>query len=64
MFFVHKLISEYTYRLYVCIHSCTCRNFHVWVECWMRRSDLSEEFDGWQVVDPTPQEKSAGEGLA
>lgn len=30
----------------------------------MRRSDLSEEFDGWQVVDPTPQEKSAGEGLA
>ncbi|XP_011619994.2 protein-glutamine gamma-glutamyltransferase 5-like isoform X2 [Takifugu rubripes] len=35
-------------------------NFHVWVECWMRRSDLTEEFDGWQVVDPTPQEKSAG----
>uniref|UniRef100_A0A3B4Y6T0 Protein-glutamine gamma-glutamyltransferase 5-like n=1 Tax=Seriola lalandi dorsalis TaxID=1841481 RepID=A0A3B4Y6T0_SERLL len=35
-------------------------NFHVWVECWMRRPDLSEEFDGWQVVDPTPQEKSAG----
>lgn len=29
----------------------------------MRRSDLSEEFDGWQAVDPTPQEKSAGEGL-
>ncbi|TMS16925.1 Protein-glutamine gamma-glutamyltransferase 5 [Larimichthys crocea] len=35
-------------------------NFHVWVECWMRRPDLGEEFDGWQVVDPTPQEKSAG----
>ncbi|KAM9751949.1 protein-glutamine gamma-glutamyltransferase 5-like [Menidia menidia] len=35
-------------------------NFHVWVECWMRRSDLSAEFDGWQVVDPTPQERSAG----
>ncbi|KAM6924926.1 protein-glutamine gamma-glutamyltransferase 2-like [Xenentodon cancila] len=35
-------------------------NFHVWLECWMRRSDLSSEFDGWQVVDPTPQEKSAG----
>uniref|UniRef100_A0A3B4UN21 Protein-glutamine gamma-glutamyltransferase 2-like n=1 Tax=Seriola dumerili TaxID=41447 RepID=A0A3B4UN21_SERDU len=35
-------------------------NFHVWVECWMRRPDLSGEFDGWQVVDPTPQEKSAG----
>lgn len=27
----------------------------------MRRSDLGEEFDGWQVVDPTPQEKSEGE---
>ncbi|XP_041858874.1 protein-glutamine gamma-glutamyltransferase 5-like isoform X2 [Melanotaenia boesemani] len=35
-------------------------NFHVWVECWMRRSDLGAEFDGWQVVDPTPQERSAG----
>lgn len=36
------------------------RNFHVWTECWMRRPDLGPEFDGWQVVDPTPQEKSAG----
>ncbi|XP_054464590.1 protein-glutamine gamma-glutamyltransferase 5-like [Anoplopoma fimbria] len=35
-------------------------NFHVWAECWMRRPDLGPEFDGWQVVDPTPQEKSAG----
>ncbi|CAB1436188.1 unnamed protein product [Pleuronectes platessa] len=35
-------------------------NFHVWVECWMSRPDLSPGFDGWQVVDPTPQEKSAG----
>ncbi|XP_060914093.1 protein-glutamine gamma-glutamyltransferase 5-like isoform X2 [Labrus mixtus] len=35
-------------------------NFHVWVECWMRRPDLGSGFDGWQVVDPTPQEKSAG----
>uniref|UniRef100_A0A8P4GSV5 Transglutaminase-like domain-containing protein n=1 Tax=Dicentrarchus labrax TaxID=13489 RepID=A0A8P4GSV5_DICLA len=35
-------------------------NFHVWVECWMRRPDLGPGFDGWQVVDPTPQEKSAG----
>lgn len=40
---------------------CVCnRNFHVWTECWMRRPDLGPEFDGWQVVDPTPQEKSAG----
>ncbi|XP_047458175.1 protein-glutamine gamma-glutamyltransferase 2-like isoform X2 [Mugil cephalus] len=35
-------------------------NFHVWAECWMRRPDLGAGFDGWQVVDPTPQEKSAG----
>uniref|UniRef100_A0AAV2LWM6 protein-glutamine gamma-glutamyltransferase n=1 Tax=Knipowitschia caucasica TaxID=637954 RepID=A0AAV2LWM6_KNICA len=35
-------------------------NFHVWVECWMRREDLGSEFNGWQVVDPTPQEKSEG----
>ncbi|XP_077371127.1 protein-glutamine gamma-glutamyltransferase 5-like isoform X2 [Festucalex cinctus] len=35
-------------------------NFHVWVECWMRRSDIGAGFNGWQVVDPTPQEKSAG----
>ncbi|KAM6979623.1 protein-glutamine gamma-glutamyltransferase E [Aplochiton taeniatus] len=37
-------------------------NFHVWVEAWMKRPDLSTDssFDGWQVVDPTPQEKSTG----
>ncbi|XP_073326324.1 protein-glutamine gamma-glutamyltransferase 5-like [Pagrus major] len=35
-------------------------NFHVWLECWMRRPDLGPEFDGWQVVDPTPQETSGG----
>ena len=29
----------------------------------MRRPDLGAGFDGWQVVDPTPQEKSAGESL-
>ncbi|KAM9351055.1 protein-glutamine gamma-glutamyltransferase 2-like [Symphorus nematophorus] len=40
--------------------SALLRNFHVWVECWMRRPDLGVGFDGWQVVDPTPQEKSAG----
>ncbi|XP_029548828.1 protein-glutamine gamma-glutamyltransferase 2-like [Salmo trutta] len=35
-------------------------NYHVWVEAWMRRPDLSAGslYDGWQVVDPTPQEKS------
>uniref|UniRef100_M4AY73 protein-glutamine gamma-glutamyltransferase n=2 Tax=Xiphophorus maculatus TaxID=8083 RepID=M4AY73_XIPMA len=35
-------------------------NFHVWVECWMSRSDLGPEMDGWQVLDPTPQERSGG----
>ncbi|KAG7495423.1 protein-glutamine gamma-glutamyltransferase E-like [Solea senegalensis] len=37
-------------------------NFHVWVEGWMKRPDLAEngKYDGWQVVDPTPQEASNG----
>ncbi|XP_028261942.1 protein-glutamine gamma-glutamyltransferase 6 [Parambassis ranga] len=37
-------------------------NFHVWVEGWMRRPDLAQDgrYDGWQVLDPTPQEKSDG----
>ncbi|CAL8340391.1 unnamed protein product [Merluccius merluccius] len=35
-------------------------NFHVWVECWMSRRDLGSDMDGWQVLDPTPQERSAG----
>lgn len=36
-------------------------NFHCWVESWMRRDDLPKENDGWQVLDPTPQELSNGE---
>ncbi|XP_033823458.1 protein-glutamine gamma-glutamyltransferase 2 [Periophthalmus magnuspinnatus] len=35
-------------------------NFHCWVESWMRRSDLPKGNDGWQVLDPTPQELSEG----
>ncbi|XP_035980591.1 protein-glutamine gamma-glutamyltransferase 5-like [Fundulus heteroclitus] len=35
-------------------------NYHVWVECWMSRGDLGPEMDGWQVLDPTPQERSGG----
>lgn len=35
-------------------------NFHVWVDSWMTRPDLGNEFDGWQTSDPTPQEKSDG----
>ncbi|XP_074525216.1 protein-glutamine gamma-glutamyltransferase E-like [Halichoeres trimaculatus] len=35
-------------------------NFHVWVEGYMKRPDLGEDgkYDGWQVLDPTPQELS------
>ncbi|XP_037539059.1 protein-glutamine gamma-glutamyltransferase 2-like [Nematolebias whitei] len=36
-------------------------NFHCWVETWMRRNDLSPGNDGWQALDPTPQELSEGE---
>ncbi|KAK2861621.1 hypothetical protein Q5P01_001154 [Channa striata] len=37
-------------------------NFHVWVEGWMKRPDLAGDgrYDGWQAIDPTPQEKSEG----
>uniref|UniRef100_S4RRN8 protein-glutamine gamma-glutamyltransferase n=1 Tax=Petromyzon marinus TaxID=7757 RepID=S4RRN8_PETMA len=35
-------------------------NFHVWVESWMSRKDIEEGYDGWQVIDPTPQERSEG----
>ncbi|XP_058635095.1 protein-glutamine gamma-glutamyltransferase 5-like isoform X2 [Onychostoma macrolepis] len=35
-------------------------NFHVWVESWMKRPDLGRGYDGWQVLDATPQERSAG----
>ncbi|XP_051940674.1 protein-glutamine gamma-glutamyltransferase 2-like [Hippocampus zosterae] len=36
-------------------------NFHCWVEAWMRRDDLPQGNDGWQVLDPTPQELSDGD---
>ncbi|NXK11672.1 TGM2 glutamyltransferase, partial [Herpetotheres cachinnans] len=35
-------------------------NFHCWIESWMARPDLAPGYDGWQVLDPTPQEKSEG----
>jgi transglutaminase 1 len=43
-------------------------NFHVWNECYMARPDLPArsrdgaalELGGWQAVDATPQEASAG----
>uniref|UniRef100_A0A8C9EJD1 Transglutaminase-like domain-containing protein n=1 Tax=Pavo cristatus TaxID=9049 RepID=A0A8C9EJD1_PAVCR len=36
------------------------RNFHVWNESWFTRRDLGSFYDGWQVLDATPQEKSKG----
>ncbi|XP_067090640.1 protein-glutamine gamma-glutamyltransferase 2 [Osmerus mordax] len=35
-------------------------NYHCWVESWMDREDLSKGYDGWQALDPTPQERSDG----
>nr|XP_032816216.1 protein-glutamine gamma-glutamyltransferase 4-like [Petromyzon marinus] len=35
-------------------------NFHSWSDAWMKRPDLPSGYDGWQVVDATPQEASAG----
>ncbi|KAK3599211.1 hypothetical protein CHS0354_012819 [Potamilus streckersoni] len=35
-------------------------NFHVWNEAWMQRPDLKDGYDGWQVIDATPQETSSG----
>ncbi|KYO28280.1 protein 4.2 [Alligator mississippiensis] len=35
-------------------------SFHAWNECWMARPDLPPGYDGWQVLDATPQEKSGG----
>uniref|UniRef100_A0A8C3Y4Q6 protein-glutamine gamma-glutamyltransferase n=1 Tax=Catharus ustulatus TaxID=91951 RepID=A0A8C3Y4Q6_CATUS len=35
-------------------------NFHVWNESWFIRRDLGSFYDGWQVLDATPQEKSKG----
>ncbi|CAH0393078.1 unnamed protein product [Bemisia tabaci] len=37
-------------------------NFHCWNEVWMKRPDLNggQGYDGWQVIDSTPQERSQG----
>jgi len=33
----------------------------VWNEVWLERLDLNEKgFNGWQVIDATPQETSEG----
>ncbi|XP_056869457.1 coagulation factor XIII A chain-like [Takifugu flavidus] len=35
-------------------------NYHCWNEVFMKRTDLGQGFEGWQVVDSTPQETSDG----
>ncbi|XP_077785633.1 protein-glutamine gamma-glutamyltransferase E-like [Podarcis muralis] len=35
-------------------------NFHVWNEGWFVRPDLGSQFNGWQILDATPQERSTG----
>ncbi|KAM3841515.1 protein-glutamine gamma-glutamyltransferase E-like [Vipera latastei] len=35
-------------------------NFHVWNEGWFTRSDLGATYNGWQILDATPQERSSG----
>ncbi|XP_044152922.1 protein-glutamine gamma-glutamyltransferase 6-like [Bufo gargarizans] len=35
-------------------------NFHVWNEAWFTRDDLGSFYNGWQVLDATPQETSEG----
>uniref|UniRef100_A0A452T391 Transglutaminase 6 n=1 Tax=Ursus maritimus TaxID=29073 RepID=A0A452T391_URSMA len=39
-------------------------NFHVWNESWFARQDLGPSYNGWQVLDATPQEESEGMGSA
>jgi hypothetical protein len=37
-------------------------NFHVWVDAWIKRDDITPETGyGWNALDATPQEKSFGE---
>ncbi|XP_075033806.1 protein-glutamine gamma-glutamyltransferase E-like [Mixophyes fleayi] len=35
-------------------------NFHVWNEAWFTREDIGSFYNGWQVLDATPQERSEG----
>ncbi|KAJ8303138.1 hypothetical protein KUTeg_019534 [Tegillarca granosa] len=43
-------------------HGDSIWNFHVWNECYFKRPDLGSgnQYDGWQVIDSTPQESSHG----
>uniref|UniRef100_A0A8B9T8V3 protein-glutamine gamma-glutamyltransferase n=1 Tax=Anas platyrhynchos TaxID=8839 RepID=A0A8B9T8V3_ANAPL len=35
-------------------------DYHVWNESWFIRPDLGTQYNGWQVLDATPQEQSKG----
>uniref|UniRef100_A0A8C8S305 protein-glutamine gamma-glutamyltransferase n=1 Tax=Pelusios castaneus TaxID=367368 RepID=A0A8C8S305_9SAUR len=35
-------------------------DYHVWNEVWLSRRDLGTSYNGWQVLDSTPQEQSKG----
>uniref|UniRef100_A0A663E773 protein-glutamine gamma-glutamyltransferase n=1 Tax=Aquila chrysaetos chrysaetos TaxID=223781 RepID=A0A663E773_AQUCH len=35
-------------------------DYHVWNESWFIRPDLGTSYNGWQVLDATPQEQSRG----
>ncbi|KAM6248267.1 protein-glutamine gamma-glutamyltransferase 6-like [Porphyrio hochstetteri] len=35
-------------------------DYHVWNESWFIRPDLGASYNGWQVLDATPQEQSKG----
>ncbi|XP_040293043.1 protein-glutamine gamma-glutamyltransferase E-like [Bufo bufo] len=35
-------------------------NFHAWDEMWCVRKDLGNFYNGWQILDSTPQEPSGG----
>nr|WVH01987.1 protein-glutamine gamma-glutamyltransferase K-like isoform X6 [Halisarca dujardinii] len=35
--------------------------YHVWVEAWMKREDITIGFDGWQVLDAIPTSKLSGQ---
>lgn len=50
MYYCHSLVTG----------TSVCRNFHVWNEGWFVRTDLGPSYNGWQVLDATPQERSQG----
>ncbi|XP_021544682.1 protein-glutamine gamma-glutamyltransferase 2 [Neomonachus schauinslandi] len=58
-----NLLIEYVYNKFGEIQrdkSEMIWNYHCWVESWMSRPDLQPGYEGWQALDPTPQEKSEG----